>query len=855
VTGFRLIVWRHLIGEPLRTTFTILGVGLGVAVYVAVASANLEVLRSFEDAVLGIAGRTTLQVSAAVSTPAGFDETIIERVQRTDGVVRAVPVVEVTAVYRSSSAPVVFQILGADLLEESSIREYQLVGGNRDEADWERYLAPDTMFLGRRLADRYGISMGSALDLVAGTSTRRVVVRGIVEGKGPAASVLEELAVMDIAAAQVTFDRLGRLDRIDIVSDPSRPVEEVRRAVQGVLPSGLIVKRPEQRNEQVERMTRAFRLNVASLSAVALLVGLFLVYNTMSFAVVRRRREIGILRSLGVTATGIAGLFLAEAVVIGVLGGLVGIACGTVLAHGALHAIGTTAGNLYDLRAVASTTTVSFGVLSQSVLLGVAVAVLGSWGPIREAGRVVPAQALAPKGYEMANALSVKSALKKAVGVLVLAAVAALPGPVQGLPVFGYLSALFLMVGFAFLSPVVLAAIGPCLRAVLPRGGYLARIAAGELERAPVRNTVAISALMIGLALMIGMSILIHSFRQTVDLWLDQTVKAEVIVAAPSWLGTGPHNLLPESMMDALRRVSGVVAVDAYRDTRMDVHGMPVAVISRDLLLHAAHSRYLFMEGDSASVLNEAVHADQVVVSETFARQFRLWRGDRVTLPTSSGPVKVAIAGVFYDYSTDGGKIVMDRALYRRLWGDQGVTVFPLYLAPDADAEAVRREIAVVLAGGPPVMTLTNGELKRAVLKIFDQTFAITYALEVIAVAVALLGILNALLAGLLERRGELAVLRAIGGTPDQIGRLILWESALLGVAGILLGVAAGLALSILLIEVINKQSFGWTVLFHPAPWAVVQAVAAAFVTTLLAGYYPAMRAARLSVAESLRYE
>jgi len=352
----------------------------------------------------------------------------------------------------------------------------------------------------------------------------------------------------------------------------------------------------------------------------------------------------------------------------------------------------------------------------------------------------------------MANALSVKSALKKAVGVLVLAAVAALPGPVQGLPVFGYLSALFLMVGFIFLSPVVLAAIGPCLRAVLPRGGYLARIAAGELERAPVRNTVAISALMIGLALMIGMSILIHSFRQTVDLWLDQTVKAEVIVAAPSWLGTGPHNLLPESMMDALRRVSGVVAVDAYRDTRMDVHGMPVAVISRDLLLHAAHSRYLFMEGDSASVLNEAVHADQVVVSETFARQFRLWRGDRVTLPTSSGPVKVAIAGVFYDYSTDGGKIVMDRALYRRLWGDQGVTVFPLYLAPDADAEAVRREIAVVLAGGPPVMTLTNGELKRAVLKIFDQTFAITYALEVIAVAVALLGILNALLAGLLER-------------------------------------------------------------------------------------------------------
>jgi putative ABC transport system permease protein len=287
----------------------------------------------------------------------------------------------------------------------------------------------------------------------------------------------------------------------------------------------------------------------------------------------------------------------------------------------------------------------------------------------------------------------------------------------------------------------------------------------------------------------------------------------------------------------------------------MELDGMPVAVVARDLLLHARHSRYLLLKGDSATVLNDAVRRDQVLVSETFARQFHRWDGDRIMLPGPAGPIEFVIAGVFYDYSTDGGKIAMDRSLYRRIWDDPGVTVFPLYLAPGTDPEMVRREIAMRLGGGQPVMTLTNGELKRAVLKIFDQTFAITYALEVIAVAVALLGIVNALLSGLLERRGELAVLRAIGGSPQQIGRLILWESGLLGAVGIVLGVVAGMALSVLLIEVINKQSFGWTVLFHPAPGAVLQAVAVAFVTTLLAGYWPARRAMRLSVAESLRYE
>jgi putative ABC transport system permease protein len=695
------------------------------------------------------------------------------------------------------------------------------------------------------------------LDVRAGELSRRLVVRGLLEGQGPGKSTLEELAVMDVAAAQFTFERLGRLDRIDLVTDPARSVDEASRAVQARLPPGLTVKRPDQRNAQIERMTRAFRLNVSLLSVVALLVGLFLVYNTVSFAVLRRRREVGILRALGLSPGGIARLFLVEVVLIGMVGAVVGIGFGLALSNGVLQTLARTVNNLYgEVPAFPPVTWAHPAVLMQGLLIGIGVAVAGSLGPVREALSVEPTQALAPKGYETAGAIRVVPMLAGAALIFTVAALAALPGPVQGVPLFGYLSAFLVVLGFAWLSPALIRAVGSCLRAMLPlRAGCLARLAADELDRAPVRNAAAVSALMVGLALMIGVSAMIHSFRQTVELWLEQTVKADLIVAPPTWLGSGPVGALPESMRGRLEAIPGVTAVDSYRDVRMEFRDTPVVVVARDLLLHAKHSRYLFMEGDSQEVLGETVRKDQIIVSETFARQFKLGRGDRMTLPGPQGPVEFTIAGRFYDYSTDGGKVVLDRSLYARLWGDRSATVFPIYLEAGADPEAIRRMVSARLQGWPPVMLVTNGELKREVLRIFDQTFAITYALEIIAVTVALMGIANTLLSGILERQRELAVLRAIGGTPAQVGRLILWESGLLGLAGTILGLGAGLVLSVLLIEVINKQSFGWTIVLYPAPWVWLQAAGLALLTTLLAGYGPARRAARLPVAEGLQYE
>ncbi len=395
---------------------------------------------------------------------------------------------------------------------------------------------------------------------------------------------------------------MGRLDRIDLVTDSARSVEEVSREVQALLPPGLAVTRPDRRNEQIERMTRAFRLNVSLLSVVALLVGLFLVYNTVSFAVLRRRREVGILRSLGLSPGGIARLFLAEVVLLGIVGAAVGIGFGVALSNGVLQTLARTVSNLYgEVPALPQATWAHPAILLQGLLIGVGVAVVGSLGPIREAVSVAPTQALAPKGYETAGSVRVVPTLAGAALIFSAAGLAALPGPVRGVPLFGYLSAFLVVLGFAWLSPVMVRLVGRCLRILLPlRAGCLARLAADELDRAPVRNAVAVSALMVGLALMTGVSAMIHSFRLTVDVWLEQTVKADLIVAPPAWLGASGHGrALPEFLRRRLETIPGVAAVDSYRDVRMEFRDAPVVVVARDLLLHARHSRYLFWEGES----------------------------------------------------------------------------------------------------------------------------------------------------------------------------------------------------------------------------------------------------------------
>jgi putative ABC transport system permease protein len=356
---------------------------------------------------------------------------------------------------------------------------------------------------------------------------------------------------------------------------------------------------------------------------------------------------------------------------------------------------------------------------------------------------------------------------------------------------------------------------------------------------------------------------MVRSFRDTVEVWVDETVMADLIVAPHSWLqgkqSGQASRALPGNWRSTLSAIDGIAAVDTYREVSVDVAGQPVALVSRDLRLHAERSRYLMIHGDSSTALRRAAETGGALLSEVLANRLRLREGDKVLITTPEGPAAVPVEGIFYDYATDGGKMVMDRTWYQQQWPDDRVTVFSIYLATGADVEQVRQSIVTHVTGLDgmtlPPLVIRNHELRQEILEIFDRSFVLTYVLEAIAVLVAMLGIVNTLVTAVMERRREFALLRAIGASTGQVERLVLWEAAYLGLIGAVLGVAGGLLLALLLIHVINKQSFGWTIQMTVPGGVILQAIGLALAAALIAGYWPARWAARQPVVEGLREE
>ncbi|MCS6897277.1 MAG: ABC transporter permease, partial [Nitrospira sp.] len=444
-TVLRLIVSAHVSQRPFRTMLTVIGVALGVAASVAVRTANVDVIRSFEQAVLTVAGPTTLEVSGG---EVGLDEQIITAIRNVPGVLSSSPVILQTAVMTSGGHQEAIQVLGLDLLAEVESRGFHLADRSSDR-EFEAMLNPNTLLLGKRLAAEWNVSVGETVDLQIGTGFVTCKIVGLLEDATDRPAMWERLAVMDIAAAQVMFGMVGRLDRIDLVTEKEQEVEEVLRAVQAVVPPAVTVERPSSRTAQVDHMMRAFRLNVTVLSWVGLLVGMFLIYNTMAFAVAQRRREIGIYRAIGMTQAGVAGLFLIEAALLGLVGGIIGSAAGFAMARELVVLLSRTVSDLYVPVAIGGGQVLGFEWLlklaGEGVFVGCVVSMVGSIGPSANAARTAPARALAPGDYEAGRQLRVGPWALGGVGLLLMAGILSTAGPINGVPLLGYASTLCLL--------------------------------------------------------------------------------------------------------------------------------------------------------------------------------------------------------------------------------------------------------------------------------------------------------------------------------------------------------------------------------------------------------------------------
>lgn len=849
LTLIRLLLWRTVLRDRARSLITVLGVSLGVAVALAIHLANDGVLRSFSTSLDHVAGKTRLQVSAG---EAGFDETWFSRIADAPGVAHAVPVVQTVTPVAGRPGEVML-VLGVDVLSDGAVREYR--GPTAAIADPLRLLTdPDAILLTAHYAEAHGLRVGDPIRLLTPTGPRRFVVQGLLADRGAALAMDGRFAVVDIASAQLNFGKLGRLDRVDLVLDATASPERVAAALRAALPPDLIVERPEARNAQVERMLGSFQLNLFVLSLIALFVGAYLVYNAVSVSVVRQRPQIGILRSLGASRAGMLLAVSGEGALLGLAGSLLGVGLGLLLSRTTLAMVSRTVSSLYAFVRPGPVEASGVVILA-AILLGTGISLLSSILPALEATRVPPGETLAAASRDRKHrpwALAAGSA-----ALLLIAYGLAQLGPVHGRPLFGYGASLALLLGTTLLCPAGLLTLRRSLGPALTRARLLGgRLAAGNLGRGLRRNGVTVGAMVVGLAMLVSVSIMIHSFRRTVEVWVGQTIRADLYLSQAGRLIKGADARLPADILAAVRQVPGVAEADGFRSLHVsDGRGGTFVLGAGDFNLMARRGRLPFRRGDSERILQDARTHNQVIVSETFAERYQLAEGDEVVVRPPGREVRLRIAGVYYDYTTDGGLVVMDQALFRRLWQDPWLNSVIIYLAPGADPEAVRERILERISGGDRLVIFSNRTLKQRILEIFDQTFAITYGLEAIALMVAVLGVLNALLASTLERTREIGILRSVGFGRGGILRSILWEAGLMGGLANLLGTPAGMALSLILIHVINKQSFGWTIQFSFPGRLIVEYAFLTLGASLAAGLLPAWRASRLPIAEAVRYE
>jgi putative ABC transport system permease protein len=840
---------RHLTRATLRTALTVTGLALGVGLYVAIRLCNESVTAAFRDTVTGLSGAATLEV---IGGEEGFDEIALESVVRTPGVIAAAPVV-VRHVALDDHTPLT--ILGVDPFSESPFRSHG-VGTAFDLQHVETwFLEPTSVWLTARFASSRGLESDQPFTVIERDRSVALTVAGTTTDDRLARAWGGAVALMDIASAQWTFDRVGRLDRIDVLTEADA-ADAVRQRLMAALPSDLTVQRPERRLAHAEQVVRSFQVNLTALSGISLLVGLFLIYNTMTHALLRRRAEIGLLRALGVGRSRLAAALATEALLFGLVGGAIGVPLGWLLARTAVATVSSTVEALYGgapSRPVALTILLS----AEGLGLGCIVAAAAALVPIVEALRTVPREVLHAGWVERRRELRAGRLAMIGTAWAGMGWAVSQAGPVNGIPLFGYGAALCLVLGGAFVIPLAGRVLGRLVRALAAHAGSAeVRLASGTLAATPGRTAVAAGALMTALAMMVSVVVMVGSFRETVERWIGATITADLYVSPASRPAVGPSaHFYDPGIIARIAAVSGVTAVDPYRQVPIEYRGRSILLSARDLTVVRERSGMQFTRGKADDLLIRLSRGEGIALSEVLARQLNVRAGDILDLPTADGQGLFPVVAVFYDYATDGGRVLMDRSLWQRHWRDAGVTALAVYLDAGADPEAVGAAIEMAAAPEHLLSIVSNRGLKTEVLEVFDQTFAITRALDLVAMAVAALGVASTVFAIVLERRREIGVIRALGASQAQVRRVVVWEATLIGLLGAALGVAVGFAVSVVLIKVVNVQSFGWTIVFSWRMTEVLAAAALALAAAVAAGWIPARHAARTAYVEALADE
>jgi len=832
----RLLVWfsvRHMRRYKGRTAAVLLGIALGAAVFTSVRLSIHASLDAFSSSVDLLAGRADL----VVASPGGRVAEALVPLMLADPAVAAASAVMSAYVKPFGGSAEPFLLLAFDPLLDRPLRNWQARPSDR-AGPWRDLLqTPGTLVLTPALARQLAAATGSRLLLAYVERRRSFRIAGRLAPRGLARAEGGRIGITDIATFQEFSGIYGRVDRIDLLLRAGAGERDLQR-LRRLLPRGTLLRAPTETKESGRRMIRAYQLNLSILSFVSLFVGMFLVYSLVALNAAARRRELAILRAVGSSPAVLFGLFLGEGALFGIFGWLLALPISTLLVKYLLHGISRTISTLF-VRVQVDRLSLNSWELLLSFGLTLLVSVLAALQPARSAMRVAPKEALVVTPVDVRYHHTVRYLAWAGLAAAAMAwPLSGVSGP-PGLPLSGYLAVFVLVVGFALLSPWCLQELSAALAPLLNRlFGPPALLACRYMRDSGARTAISVGALITAVALFASLVIMIHSFRQTVAVWVEQTISGDLFIRPKMAEFNRYRDPFPARTIASLGRLRAPVEISPSRRIYLNYRGEPYHFEAMDLKIFLRYGSFVWLRGDAVRLRGALQRGEGAVVSEVFANRTGLGIGDRFQTVIAGVPLDLPILGIVRDYRTHGGVVFYDLTAFNRhfeapLWN--GARFYFRQRPADMDGALADLRREILDACGDTMELVSGRGLRREILDIFDETFAVTTVLLLIALVVAALGITTTLTVLVLERARQLSTLLAVGGSLGQIRAMIFWEAALMIVVGQSAGLVCGFCLSYLLVHVINKASFGWTFLYAVDWWTLASSLPMIFTAALLA--------------------
>ncbi|MEW6571312.1 MAG: FtsX-like permease family protein [Nitrospirota bacterium] len=837
----KLLVFKNIRQEKFLTVLSVIGVALGIGLFVGVKVASDRAISSFESDIKGISPLANYEVFDISGID--FDERIFNDIRNLEE--NSFPVLKTFGYVPELKETI-------DLNGIYTIRNLDFLASSRDRRiDIEKFFRMlNGVLITKDFAKKYSLTKGDTFRPLIYDREYALKVVEVIESK----SLLMNSVVMDIGNFQEFFGKEGHLTRIDIKTD-----EKTAGEIHAVLPSNLRIEKKEEIIRNQKGLIASFRYNLQFVSLIAILVGIYLLYNTVFISVVKRRAEIGILRSLGADKKTIVMLFTLQGLILGLVGSFLGIFLGQAAAYFSVIAVEKTLSTMYTTIPI-SDYLISGRDAIIAFILGACVSLVASAVPSYEASKIRP--------NETAREGSFEGRYKGYQKIFTLSGVAFIfAGTVSSyldyvylpleFPVLAYLGILFIICGFTLLSPFYLLIFLRVIRRTLEKMfGAIGKITAGDMNGNVYRFSIALMSVAISSALIIALFILIFSLRGSVKGWINQYIVADVYIKPASCKSNYCFYPMSEDVVQIVESYPEIAGVDKFRALHLDFFGRKVIAGFADIKVKRKYSRKMYFEKEYDETLGEMEGEEKVAgISEYLSTKYGLEEGDIIELETPAGKAAFRINDVSSSYSTTSGFVYIDRKWLKRLWGLDDTTQFSAYVKEGVNVNQFIRKLKDRLLAHYSLEIMDNQELRQKIMDIFNKSFAITYAIELISIIVSLIGVINTLLAFVFERKREISIFRYLGGSWDQIRQNLILSAGIVGITGIVLGSLLGPLMSVIFMNVVNKISFGWEIHFKMPFFYLSVVMIVLFLTTLWAGILPGKVARKIDPKRFISFE